>query len=144
MKFLYRHISLTIILSILLSSVGVALPRHICLMTGIVQETPTAKVTDCCQKKTVCTESEADLEKVSNENDSCCALSVEHEKLNPEASLKGFSLNFLALSPALLPVFPAYLFAPVAATQQEILTYSDSSPPLYGRSLLRKIQILIV
>ena len=144
MKLLYRHIGLTLALSILLSSVGVALPQHICLMTGLVQKAPVVTENSCCSKKAdECQEDKAPAKKTTDE-ESCCALSVAHEKLNPEASLKSSSFSFLALAPALLPVFQAELFAPLQVTQQEILTYSDSSPPLYGRSLLRKIQILIV
>jgi hypothetical protein len=140
---LYRHISLTLALSILLSSVGIALPRHICLMTGIVQKAPAASEESCCRKKAACDEETVKIKKTSEE-DACCALSVEHEKLNPEASLKGSSVQFQALSPALLPVLQACWQAPLQTTQQEILTYSDSSPPLYGRSLLTQIQILII
>src|SRR5688572_6213189 len=101
MKGLYRHICLTLTLSLLLSSVGVALPRHICLMTGLVMEAPEAKTESCCKKKQKAHCNEAvQLKKASQEDESCCALSVEHEKLSPEASLKNASLNFLALSPA--------------------------------------------
>ena len=134
-----RHtVTLLLTLSILLGSVGVALSEQLCLMTGLKMTAAQEQADDCCQKS----DPSGHKEKESKGED-CCTTSMSFEKLEPVSSIKGFTLE--------LPVFFAIQFtplfttwAPAIATDQRILTYSDSSPPLYGRQLLHKLHILIV
>ncbi|MDO6389135.1 hypothetical protein Q4E40_03280 [Pontibacter sp. BT731] len=134
-----RHtVTLLLTLSILLGSFGVALSEQLCLMTGIRTLAAQEQMDGCCQKP----DSQED-DKQESEDDDCCTTAMSFEKLEPVSSLKAFSLE--------LPVFFAVTFtplfttwAPAVATDQRILTYSDSSPPLYGRQLLHSLHILIV
>jgi hypothetical protein len=134
-----RHtVTLLLTLSILLGSFGVALSEQLCLMTGIRTPAAQEQMDGCCQKP----DSQED-DKQGSEDDDCCTTAMSFEKLEPVSSLKAFSLE--------LPVFFAVNFtplfttwAPAVATDQRILTYSDSSPPLYGRQLLHSLHILIV
>ncbi|GGG06259.1 HYC_CC_PP family protein [Pontibacter amylolyticus] len=134
-----RHtVLLLLTLSILLGSFGVALSEQLCLMTGLKMTAAQGQDGSCCQKPGM----QEHKEQQSNEDD-CCTTALSFEKLEPVSSLKGFALE--------LPVFFAVTFtplfatwAPAVATDQRILTYSDSSPPLYGRQLLHSLHILIV
>jgi len=129
-----RHtVTLLLTLCILLGSVGVALSEQLCLMTGM-REYGTEKPMDHCCEAPV---SQADDE------EGCCTVALSFEKLEPVSSLKVFQLE--------APVFFAVPFTPLfttwspsLATDQCVYTYSDSSPPLYGRSLLHRLHILIV
>lgn len=132
-----RHtVLLLLTLSILLGSVGVALGEQLCLMTGLKMTAAQEQVDGCCQKSD-------SQEHEEQEDEDCCTTAMTFEKLEPVSSIKGFTLE--------LPVFFAIQFtplfttwAPATATDQRILTYSDSSPPLYGRLLLHSLHILIV
>lgn len=129
-----RHtVLLLLTLSILLGSVGVALSGQLCLMTGI-RESGTGKSMDHCCDDPV---SQAD------DKDGCCTVALSFEKLEPVSSIKGFTLELPAICAInFTPLFSTW--APAIATDQRILTYSDSSPPLYGRQLLHSLHILIV
>jgi len=127
------HIVLILLtLCILLSSTGVALSEQLCRMAGMEKAAAKKEMTGCCKKPAP----EAD-------EDACCTVKLSFEKLEPVSSLKTFQLE--------LPVFFAHLPTPIIfrwddrlTTDQRIFTYSDSSPPLYGRNLLHRIHILIV
>jgi hypothetical protein len=125
-------VTLLLTLSILLGSVGVALSEQLCRMTGMKEPVTQKQPDGCCEEPA----SESDEE-------DCCTTQLSFEKLEPVSSLKVFHLEApvffaVALKPLLLP-------GPTATTtDQRILTYSDSSPPLYGRSLLHRLHTLIV
>ncbi|RAU82023.1 hypothetical protein DP923_13165 [Pontibacter arcticus] len=133
MKLLLRSIVLFLLTSsVLLGSVGVALSKQLCQMAEMEAKKISGKKAQCCEKAT-------DPE----ERESCCTAEVSYEKLEPVSSLKTFSLE--------VPVFFAEPLKPFIALQalaitkdQRILTYADSSPPLYGRNLLLQIQTLVV
>ncbi|WP_299707260.1 hypothetical protein [uncultured Pontibacter sp.] len=120
-------------LSILLGSFGVALSEQLCLMTGLKSSAVLEEMDGCCQ--------ETDPQEA--ETDDCCTTALSFEKLEPVSSLKSLSLEvpvFFAV--AFTPLFTTW--APAIAVDQRILTYSDSSPPLYGINLLHRLHILIV
>jgi hypothetical protein len=128
------HLAFTFLLtlSVLLGSVGVALSEQICLMTGLKQPAGQNLTDSCCQEP----DSNA-------EEDSCCTEALSFEKLEPVSAQKAFHLEVPVffnqpLNPLLL------VLALVPGADQRLLTYSDSSPPLYGRQLLHQLHILIV
>ncbi|GAB3204495.1 hypothetical protein ABID22_002556 [Pontibacter aydingkolensis] len=120
-------------LSILLGSVGVAFSEQFCLMAGIKTSALSTEADDCCEEGS----------DKGAQTDECCAVKVLYEKLEPISSLKAFNLQ--------LPVYfqqHIKLFVPIQAhhdaIEERIYTYSDSSPPLYGRRLLHQLHTLIV
>ena len=129
-----RHtFTVLLTLSILLSSFGAAFSEQLCLMSGMRKAEVLKQEAGCCEEPS--SQSEAE--------DGCCTVKVSFEKLEPVSNLKAFALEAPALLAVLLRplVFPALS---AVATDRRILTYTDSSPPLYGRSLLHRIHILIV
>ena len=88
---------------------------------------------ECCE----------DENSAGEEADECCAEALDYEKLEPVSTLKTYTLQ--------LPVYFHTPIKPVAihnlanlAAEQRIYTYSDSSPPVYGRRLLHRLHILQV
>ena len=122
----------------LLGSFGVALSEQLCRMSGISMSAAKEQMDGCCQKP--------DPQKDNNqktEEDDCCTTELSFEKLEPVSSIKAFALEIPAIIAInFTPLFSTW--APAVATDQRILTYSDSSPPLYGRQLLHSLHILIV
>ncbi|WP_370583188.1 hypothetical protein [Pontibacter sp. FD36] len=129
-----RHtVTLLLTLSILLGSFGVALSEQLCLMTGLKMSAMQEQADGCCQEPN--TQEAAE--------DDCCTTELSFEKLEPVSSIKSLSLEIpVFFAAAFTPLFTTW--APEPATDQRILTYSDSSPPLYGIQLLHRLQILIV
>lgn len=129
-----RHtITLLLTLSILLGSVGVALSEQLCLMTGLKMSAIQEKADGCCQK----------AEAQDAEEEDCCTNKLSFEKLEPVSFLKSLTPESpLFFAAAFTPLFTTW--APYAVVDQRILTYSDSSPPLYGRHLLHRLHTLIV
>ncbi|WP_240773198.1 hypothetical protein [Pontibacter sp. SGAir0037] len=134
MKATIRHtITLFLTLCILLSSVGVALSAQLCLMTGLKQATAQEQMDGCCEKPAA----------KAAKTDDCCAVKTSFEKLEPVSTLKAFQLEAPVFF--LEPLSPFPTFRTVATKpDQRVLTYADSSPPLYGRTLLQFIHILII
>ncbi|WP_222621690.1 HYC_CC_PP family protein [Pontibacter cellulosilyticus] len=134
MKNILRHSVLSLlILSILLGSVGVAFSEQFCLMAGVRASELNEVADECCEQ-----------EKTANkEADDCCDEAVQYEKLEPVSSQKAFNLQLPVYFPNQLKPFLTKQAASQAA-EQLVYTYTDSSPPLYGRKLLHKLHILIV
>jgi hypothetical protein len=134
-----RHtVTLLLTLSILLGSFGVALSEQLCLMTGLRMSAAPEQADGCCEKP----DSQEHEEQEATEDD-CCTTELSFEKLEPVSSIKSLSFEvpaFFAL--AFTPLFTTW--APATAIDQRILTYADSSPPLYGVKLLHRLSILIV
>lgn len=129
-----RHtVTLLLTLSILLGSFGVALSEQLCLMTGLKMPAAQEQADGCCQ--------EADPQEA--ESDDCCTTELSFEKLEPVSSIKVFNLEApVFFAAAFTPLFTTW--TPATATDLRILSYSDSSPPLYGINLLHRLHILIV
>lgn len=119
-------ILLLLALSILLSSVGIGLSEKLCRMAGFGAMAAPAS-SECC------------LSTDTSDSD-CCEEHVSYEKLEPVSTIKHLQVPvfFLTVAKPLLPQQPVTLLA------AEVLTYSDNSPPLAGRKLLQRYQVLIV
>lgn len=132
MRNTFRHtVLLALSLSVLLGSFGVALSSRFCEVTGLSPYAVAAQPDACFEHPE------------DGETDDCCEKQVSYEKLEPVQEHKAFHLPqpLLSQSAALRPALP---FLAGEATFQRIYTYSDSSPPLYGRQLLHFLQTLIV
>ncbi|WP_108211811.1 HYC_CC_PP family protein [Pontibacter mucosus] len=132
MRNTFRHtVLLALSLSVLLGSFGVALSSRFCEVTGLSPNAVAAQPDTCCEHPE------------DGETDDCCEKQVSYEKLEPVQEHKAFHLPqpLLSQSAALRPVLH---FLAGATTSQPIYTYSDSSPPLYGRQLLYFLHTLIV
>jgi hypothetical protein len=130
---LHHTVTLLLTICILLSSVGVALSEQLCFMTGLKDVTLVNQEDKCCEKP----------EKQTSKVDSCCKVDVSYEKLEPISSLKHFHvqlLGYLAEKVKLISIYASF----TRANDDHLFTYTDSSPPLYGRSLLTRIQILLI
>lgn len=128
-----RHtVPLLLALCVLLGSVGIALSEQLCLMTGLRKVEMLAHNDGCCESGNT-----------ANEEDNCCTEEVTFAKLDTLSAQKAWTIA--------LPVFfyaevqPVFFqqFSTLAADQR-LLTYSDSSPPVYGRRLLHLLQVLII
>lgn len=132
MRNTFRHtVLLALSLSVLLGSFGVALSSRFCEMTGLSPYAVAAQPDACCEHPE------------DGETDDCCEKQVSYEKLEPVQEHKAFHLPqpLLAHNAALRPALPSLAGD---AQVQRIYTYSDSSPPLYGRQLLHFLHTLIV
>ncbi|WP_438804758.1 HYC_CC_PP family protein [Pontibacter akesuensis] len=130
MRYTHRHIAVLLLaFSVLLGSVGVALSETICRMAGT--DTRIAASADACCSKP----------RQAEEKDSCCEKEVSYDKLEPVAAQKQHTLlvPVFFLTP-LKPLLPQQIIA----AEAKVYTYTDSSPPLHGRNLLHRIQVLIV
>ncbi|RDV15777.1 hypothetical protein DXT99_07150 [Pontibacter diazotrophicus] len=128
-----RHtVPLLLALCVLLGSVGIALSEQLCLMTGLRQVEALAHADGCCEG-----------EKAANEEDSCCTEEVTFAKLETVSSQKALAIALpVFFHKEVKPVFEGVLNS--LPTDQRLLTYADSSPPLYGRRLLHLLQVLII
>lgn len=127
-----RTFTLLLTLSIILSSVGVALSEQLCFMTGIKQVTPVAQEDDCCQEPVQ-----------EKSDDSCCKVDISYEKLEPVSSLKYIQVVQSA-SIAETVNFIAFYNPFHFREDRHLAHYTNISPPLYGRNLLLKKQILLI
>lgn len=132
-KSILRHtVPLLLSLCVLLGSAGIALSEQLCLITGLKRVEMLTHNDGCCESG-----------EAANEEDSCCKEEVTFAKLETVSSQKALAIA--------LPVFfyaeekPAFtgLFNHTV-TDHRLLTYSDSSPPLYGRRLLHRLQVLLI
>lgn len=129
---LCHTLPLLLSLCILLGSAGIALSEQLCLMTGLKSVEMLAHNDGCCESR-----------EAASEEDSCCTEEVTFAKLETVSSQKAFGVALPALFYAeVKPVFKG-LFSYIE-TEQRLLTYSDSSPPLYGRRLLHRLQVLLI
>ncbi|WP_299820943.1 hypothetical protein [uncultured Pontibacter sp.] len=124
---------LLLTLSILLGSVGVAFSEQFCLMAGIKTTALAQDMDECCKKPS---DPDADT-------DDCCTERVAFEKLEPVSSLKVFNLQLPVYFPHHIKLFTPQQ-AVLQASAQLVYTYSDSSPPIYGRKLLHQLHTLLV
>lgn len=132
-KSMLRHtLPLLLALCVLLGSVGIALSEQLCLMTGLRTVEMLVHDDGCCESG-----------KAANEEDSCCTEDVTFAKLETVSSQKALVLTLpVFFYEAVKPVFSGGLNSLPA--DQRLLTYADSSPPLYGRRLLHLLQVLII
>jgi len=117
----------------LLSSAGVALSEQLCLMTGIKQLESTTETDECCKEPASDT----------SETSDCCTKEISFAKLEPVSGFKYFQVTLLTIFQADIKqnhvTFPVKLM-----TDTRLYTYADSSPPLYGRSLLLRSELLLI
>jgi len=136
---LNRSVSLWLSLAVLLGSVGLTVSQHICLTSGKVMISFEQKEDPCLKGhgQTDCEIPDGQL----TFKKKCCEFKLDQHKLEQAAQqkLKQFAFVWIAPETTFLPVFPTVL-----QTQQEVLTYSNSSPPLYGKDLLYSLHILRV
>ncbi|WP_148561774.1 HYC_CC_PP family protein [Pontibacter korlensis] len=120
-------------LSILLGSFGVALSQQLCRLASIKSTTTMAVADECCDKPA----------SSNTAKDDCCEEHVAYHKLEPVSTPKEYGLQIPALAfSAPTPFIPVYQVN--QQTQQAVLSYTNSSPPLYGRHLLHFLHVLIV
>ncbi len=137
-----RHIVvLALAFSILTGSVGMAATVRFCAMLGVSLNASAQLATEkmsCCTKpdKPDCSK------EAEKSNKKCCTVALTHQKLSLESPTKFAKVEFLSLPAALANPFPLPL---VASDGPVVITgsfYSDTSPPLAGRDLLTRLQIL--
>ena len=123
---------------VLFSSVGLTVSEHICLTSGKV-------LLSYQQKEDPCTKhAKTDCEKPSPElafKKKCCEFKLDQHKLELASQVKFTQFSFAWIAPQITfsPVFPTVL-----QTEQAVLQYTNSSPPLYGKDLLYSLHILRV
>ncbi|KAA9338869.1 HYC_CC_PP family protein [Adhaeribacter soli] len=136
---LNKSVCLWLSLMVLLSSVGLTVGQHICLTSGKVMFSFELKEDPCTKHA-----AEADCkipEAGQTVSKKCCDFKLDQHKLDlaSQVKLKQFTSTWLAPQPTFSPVF-----IPVQHTEQEVLQYTNSSPPLYGKKLLYSLHILRV
>jgi hypothetical protein len=118
--------------------VGVCLWVVLWVLCGLVMLSYEHK-TDPCQSH-----GEPDCKKPSDKpvaKKKCCEFKLDQQKLEQAAQQKLTQFAFVWIAPE--STFPL-VFPTVLITQQEVLTYTNSSPPLYGKQLLYSLHVLRV
>lgn len=128
-----RHtLPLLLAFCVLLGSVGIALSEQLCLMTGLRKVEALAHADSCCGG-----------EKPTSEDDSCCTEEISFAKLETVSSQKAMAIALpVFFFSEVKPVYEGRLHS--LTTDLRLLTYTDSSPPRYGRKLLHLLQVLII
>ena len=125
-------------LAVLLGSVGLTVSEHICLISGKVMLSYEQKEDPCKAH------GETDCKKPAEKpvaKKKCCEFKLDQHKLELAAQQKLTQFAFVWIAPE--STFPL-VFPSVLITQQEVLTYTNSSPPLYGKQLLYSLHVLRV
>ena len=135
---LKRSVCLWLSLVVLLGSVGLTVSEHICLTSGKVLLSYQQKEDPCAKH------AKSECEKPSSElafKKKCCEFKLDQHKLEQAAQQKLTQFAFTWITPqsTFSPVFPTVL-----QTEQQVLTYTNSSPPLYGKDLLYSLHLLRV
>jgi hypothetical protein len=135
---LKRSVILWLSLAVLLSSVGLTVSEHICLTSGKVLLSYQEKEDPCTRHaKTEC-------EKPSQETllkKKCCQFKLDQHKLELASQVKLTQFSFAWVAQ---PVTFSLIFPTILRTEQQVLQYTNSSPPLYGKSLLYSLHVLRV
>ena len=135
---LKRSVCLWLSLMVLLGSVGLTVSEHICLTSGKVLFSFQQKEDPCTKHaKSNCEKPESGFVLKKK----CCEFKLDQHKLEQAAHQKLTQFAFVWITPesTFLPVSPTVL-----QTDQQVLTYTNSSPPLYGKDLLYSLHILRV
>lgn len=115
-----------------------ATPEMLCQMLGIsASPMAAAAMPEGC-----CAEAEPAKSAPGCEDD-CCEVEVGYQKLEPVSNIHLAHFDF-ALPPAAFVSFAAVFSSLNFRHTQAVLQYADSSPPLYGRDLLRSIELLLI
>jgi hypothetical protein len=145
MKTLFkRSVCLWLSLAVLIGSVGLTVSEHICLISGKVQlnynHLASGQLGDPCKKSHERSDCETPAAKPVFQK-KCCEYKLDQHKLELAAQVKFTQFNFAWISQVFTfsPVFPTVL-----QTEQEVLHYTNSSPPLYGKHLLYSLHVLRV
>lgn len=131
-KSILRHIMLlALTLSVLLGSFGVALSKQFCEITGVQSFEASSLPDSCCE------------DALDSKADDCCEEHVSYQKLEPVQGHKQYhvAVPFLAYITH-TPSLPTYVVS--INPQLDVYTFTNSSPPLYGRQLLHFLHTLIV
>jgi hypothetical protein len=123
-----------------MSSVGLTMSEHICLISGKVILSYEVKK-DPCQKH----HGSSDCENPAGKSviqKKCCEFKLDQYKLELATSQKfsHFTFTWVAPQPSFTPVFNTLS----NNLPEPELHYADSSPPLYGKDLLYSLHILRV
>ena len=135
---LKRSVVLWLSLAVLLSSVGLTVSEHICLTSGKVLLSYQEKVDPCSKHaKTECKKpgKETTLKK------KCCQFKLDQHKLELASQVKLTQFSFAWV---VQPITFSVVFPSVLQAEQEVLQYTNSSPPLYGKNLLYSLHVLRV
>ena len=132
-----RLVCLTLALLVTFGSIGLASTEHICLVTGMIMKAPQEKTGCCPQKKATTPNQKLSFKK------KCCAFSVSHYKVSPEAGH-----TFASVKLPILFSYPTIRFIPDwlhLVTEAKLLPAGfNKAPPLAGRTLLTFIHVLII
>lgn len=136
---LIRHITVIPVLLLFLFSLGgFTVFRHACKMSGTSSASFFTHVDDCCGikkevKKSCCETSVS--KKTTKPKDSCCTHSSFSKQLKVETNVDRAQVwVFFAFTLIDFPVFSFIQLKP----QRELISFSDSSPPLPVDDLLIK------
>jgi hypothetical protein len=135
---LKKSVCLWLSLAVLFSSVGLTVSEHICLTSGKVLLSYQQKEDPCAKHaKSDCEKPEAKVVVKKK----CCEFKLDQHKLElaSQVKLTQFSFTWVAPQITFSPVFPT-----VFQTEEAVLHYTNSSPPLYGKNLLYSLHILRV
>jgi len=135
---LKRSVCLWLSLLVLLGSVGLTVSEHICLTSGKVLLSYQQKEDPCAKHaKSACEKPAPELAFKKK----CCEFKLDQHKLEQAAhqKLTHFAFTWITPQSTFSPVFPTVL-----QTEQQVLTYTNSSPPLYGKDLLYSLHLLRV
>lgn len=139
---MFKHIAITLNLLVFLFSIsGFTIYRHECFKSGIVQVSM-AEVTDCCEKKEEVSKPECCKKKEEHkEKKKCCSDSKFSKQLKTDLTFSAKKIvtdHFVSI-----PAFYQVDFT-LRNSTEKIISYTDPSPPLSGRSILLKKQSFLI
>ena len=138
---LKKSVCLWLSLAVLLGSVGLTVSEHICLVSGkvILSYEHSKHQGDPCAKQKHEAKATACAKPVLKSK--CCAYKLDQHKLETATQVKLTQFSF-AWIPTQFTFSP--VFSTISQTRQEVLHYTNSSPPLYGKNLLYSLHTLRV
>ena len=141
-KTLTRIFCLFMAFQVLFASTGFAMYEHFCKIKGSTTYSLSAPKKSCCSVKKQSTEN---TKKLILKRAKCCSDQVSHYKISPNAS-QGHKIEFQ--NPSLADIHtPVCTFTHTQVSEtisENILLYSNSSPPLSGRRKLIFVQSFLI
>ena len=126
---------------VLTLSTGMGLVEHTCLMSG-KKATSAEHRKGCCAKKTGQSTSKAGNE-ATVKADNCCEVETQYIHIDFVSFQEKFAKLFASLY-AMLAQTLGHVFNALVEKSDTALSYTNSSPPLAGRTLLTRHCILNV
>ena len=141
-KTLTRIFCLFMAFQVLFASTGFTMYKHFCKIKGSIAYSLSTPKKSCCSIKN---SSSGQSKKLVLKRAKCCSDQVTYHKISPDAS-QGHKIDFQNLSLADIHP-PVCTFTHIQASEtisENILLYTNSSPPISGRNRIIFVQSFLI